>query len=73
MPPAPYSLVFNELRAAREWPGLQCIDALTEGKPLEGIWRDRSLEYEAHRRGKEVDPETFVEHYTLAAERIPTA
>ena len=36
-------------------------DALTEGTPLEGFWRDRSLEYEANRRGKELDPETFIE------------
>ncbi len=55
----------------RDWPGLQCIDALTEGKPLEGFWRDRSLECEADRRGKEVDPETFIEHYTLELDPLP--
>ncbi len=32
-----------------------------EGKPLEGFWHGRSLEYEAGRRGKDVDPETFIE------------
>ncbi len=33
----------NLVLCCREWPGLQCIDALTEGKSLEGIWRDRSV------------------------------
>ena len=55
----------------RQWPGLQCIDALTEGKPLEGIWYDRSLQYEATRRGKEVDPEAFIERYQLQLEPLP--
>ena len=54
----------------RQWPGLQCIDALTEGKPLEEIWHDCSLEYEAKRRGKELDPETFT-RYTLKLDPLP--
>lgn len=53
------------LLSPREWPGLHCVDALTEGKPLEGVWYDRSLEYEANRRGKEVDPEAFITRYEL--------
>ncbi len=32
----------NLVLRCRQWPGLQCIDALTEGTPLEGFWRDRS-------------------------------
>ncbi len=43
----------------------------TEGKPLEGFWRSRSLEYEAERRGKEVDPEAFIERYTLELDPLP--
>ena len=61
----------NLVLRCRDWPGLQCIDALTEGKPLQGFWRDRSLEYEADRRGKAVDPETFIEHYTLELDPLP--
>ena len=30
-----------------------------------------SLEYEAGRRGKQVDPETFIEHYTLDLDPLP--
>ncbi len=55
----------------RDWPGLQCLEALTQGKTLEGIWRDRSLEYEANRRGKETDPEDFIERYTLQLDPLP--
>ncbi len=55
----------------RQWPGLQCIDALTEGKPLEGIWYNRSLKYEAERRGKDLDPETFITRYTLKLDPLP--
>lgn len=61
----------NLVLRCREWPGLQCIDALTEGKPLEGIWIDRSLKYEAERRGKEVDPETFITRYALKLDPLP--
>ena len=61
----------NLVLRCRDWPGLQCIDALTEGTPLEGFWRDRSLEYEANRRGKALDPETFIEPYTLELDPLP--
>ena len=61
----------NLVLRCRDWPGLQCVDALVEGKPLEGYWRDRSLEYEARRRGKEVDPETFIKRYTLKLDPLP--
>ncbi len=61
----------NLVLRCRQWPGLQCIDALTEGKPLKGFWHDRSLEYEAKRRGKELDPETFITRYTLKLDPLP--
>lgn len=61
----------NLVLRCRDWPGLQCIDALTDGKPLEGIWYDRSLEYEYGRRGKDVDLETFITRYTLELDPLP--
>ena len=61
----------NLVLRCRDWPGLQCIDALTEEKPLEGFWRDRSFEYEARRRGKEVDPETLIKRCTLELDPLP--
>ncbi len=44
---------------------------LTEGKQLKGIWYDRSLKYEADRRDKELDPETFITRYTLELDPLP--
>ncbi len=61
----------NLVLRCRDWPGLQCIDALTEGRPLEGFWRNRTRECEARRRGKEVDPQTFIEPYTLELDPLP--
>ena len=36
-----------------DWPGAQCVDALTTGQPLEGLWFDRTREYAARARGEE--------------------
>ncbi|MCP3958385.1 MAG: hypothetical protein GY719_11080 [bacterium] len=66
-----HGLKENLVLRCRDWPGLQCIDAVTEGQPLEGFWHDRSLEYEANRRGKAVDPDTFIERYTLELDPLP--
>ena len=54
-----------------DWPGLQCIDALTEGKPMEGFWEDRTLSYEARRQGKEIDPDEIFTRYQLELDPLP--
>jgi hypothetical protein len=36
----------------QDWPGVHCVQALMEGKTLEGWWFDRTQEYLARRRGK---------------------
>lgn len=36
----------------QEWPGAQCVKALVEGRPLRGLWFDRTREYEAKIRGE---------------------
>ncbi len=61
----------NLVTSPRLWPGLHCIDALIDGKPLAGIWYDRSAEYEADRRGRDVDPRAFLAEYALALEPLP--
>jgi len=61
----------NLVTSPRLWPGLHCVDALIDGKPLEGIWYDRSAEYEADRRGKDVDPRAFLAEYSLELEPLP--
>lgn len=35
-----------------EWPGTQCVNALTEGEPLQGMWFNRTQEYSARARGE---------------------
>ncbi len=62
----------NLVVSPRQWPGLHCIDALIDGTPLEGIWRDRSAEYEADRSTKAVeDPRAFVAEHSLKLEPLP--
>jgi hypothetical protein len=42
-----------------EWPGPNCIAALTTGELLRGTWFDRSAEYTARQRGEDVRPSQF--------------
>jgi hypothetical protein len=46
-----------------DWPGANCAAALVEGKPLAGIWFNRTAEYEARRLGKRFQPEDFSPQY----------
>ncbi len=61
----------NLVTSPRRWPGLHCVDALIEGRPLPGLWYDRSAAYEAERRDQEVDPGAFVAEYSLELEPLP--
>jgi REP element-mobilizing transposase RayT len=56
----------------RQWPGLHCIDALIDSNSLQGVWHDRTAEYEADRRTKTVDdPRAFLAEYSLELEPLP--
>ena len=61
----------NLVLKCRDWPGLQCVDALTEGRSLKGIWYHRTSAYEAARQGKELDPEQYVTEYELHLDPLP--
>ena len=37
---------------ASEWPGVNCVRAILEDEPLQGIWYDRTKEYAARNRGE---------------------
>ena len=39
-----------------EWPGVHCAVPLMTGAAVEGTWFDRTLEYNARLRGKELEP-----------------
>jgi len=54
-----------------DWPGAHCVDALLEGKPLRGLWFDRSAEYEARRQGLEVSARDFASEETVILTPLP--
>ncbi|MBP7756707.1 MAG: transposase [Thermoanaerobaculia bacterium] len=54
-----------------DWPGAHCARALVEGRPLRGIWRNRTREYRLRRRAAAVDPSEFLEEEILHLEPLP--
>jgi hypothetical protein len=54
-----------------DWPGVHCVHALLNGDPLEGVWYDRSREYEARRQGIEPDPDAFATVYRVQLSPLP--
>ena len=54
-----------------DWPGVHCVDALTNGEPLEGVWIDRTAFHEARKRGRDVSLEEFEEVLRLHLEPLP--
>lgn len=61
----------NLVASPRHWPGLHSALALIEGQPLRGLWYDRTLHWEATRRGESVEAEAFIKHYELELEPLP--
>ena len=66
----------------REWEGLHCAEALMDGKPMRGVWYDRSKQYEAKRQAerraarrdkppKELRRGAFMTHYDLKLAPLP--
>jgi putative transposase len=55
----------------QDWPGVQCVQALTAGKVLEGWWFDRTQEYRARRRGEDVGPFQYATRETLELAPLP--
>ncbi len=51
-----YLLAHGVKEGVVEWPGVHCAVLMT-GVAVEGIWFDRTLEYNARLRGKELDKE----------------
>jgi hypothetical protein len=55
----------------RDWPGVHCVGALLEGKPLRGTLFNRSLEYEANRAGQEFGVRDFTTTETVVLTPLP--
>jgi hypothetical protein len=55
----------------REWPGVHAVQALTEGKVLEGYWFDRQQEYAARRRQEDFRRLEYATRETLVLDPLP--
>jgi hypothetical protein len=54
-----------------EWPGVHCAVPLLTGAPVEGTWYDRTLEYNAFLRGKELEPGASASRATVHLSPLP--
>ncbi len=66
-----HSVKENLVERVSHWEGLHCAQALADGVPLHGIWIDRTLLYEARRRGKTLAREEYVKDYFLKLTPLP--
>jgi hypothetical protein len=55
----------------RDWPGPNGVDALTIGTKARGLWYNRSLEYEANRRGLDFGMRDFASVETVELSPLP--
>jgi hypothetical protein len=54
-----------------DWPGPNCVAALTTGELLRGTWFDRSAEYIARQRGESVAPSQFATTFDVKLTPLP--
>jgi REP element-mobilizing transposase RayT len=54
-----------------EWPGAQCVNALTEGQPLSGLWFDRTKENAARSRGEPFHHLKYTSHEEVELDPLP--
>lgn len=55
----------------QDWPGLNSVEALLEGKPLEGLWIDRTREYGARNRREKFEQFEYATKETIRLEPLP--
>jgi REP element-mobilizing transposase RayT len=55
----------------RDWPGAQCVKALAEGQPLQGLWFNRTQEYAARVRGEAFHRLEHATPETIRLEPLP--
>jgi len=61
----------NLVERVADWEGFHCAQALLDGKPLHGIWIDRTKLNEAKRRGKTLAREEYETSYFLKLAPLP--
>jgi hypothetical protein len=55
----------------RDWPGASSLPALLEGKPLRGLWYDRTRQYAARLRRKSFKEDDFATREEVQLEPLP--
>ena len=60
------------MRCPEDWPGASSTQALLTGRPVSGVWFDRTLEFEANRCGKIFSKYEFAEALEFALVPLPT-
>ena len=55
----------------KQWPGVHCVRALTEGEPIKGHWIDRTAMYHARGQGRTVDERPFRIPYEVRLTAVP--
>jgi hypothetical protein len=53
------------------WPGVSSFRSLTRGTPLQGVWRDRTADFDARRRGIKPDPRKIEQAYQVKLSQVP--
>ncbi len=77
-----HSVKENLVARISDWAGLHCAQALIDGKPMTGVWYERSVEYEAQRQAErraarrgtdveEIDRGAFMTPYQLKLAPLP--
>ena len=59
------------VRRPQDWPGAHSVEALLDGRPIRGIWFDRTREYEARRCGQRPGKYEFADEETLELSPLP--
>lgn len=55
----------------RDWPGAHCVRALMDGRPIEGVWFDRTHEYAARARGERFRYQRYASRETMKLDPLP--
>ena len=53
------------------WPGVHVVDVFTKGRKLEGVWYDRTREYQRRRRGVAFAEDEFATVYPVHIATLP--
>lgn len=54
-----------------EWPGVHCASSLLSGKPMRGLWFDRTEESRAKKKKRPVQPLDFATEETVKLDPLP--